>query len=253
MNPERIRTVIVDDEVAGTEVFALELDMYCPGIEVVATCNDAREAPEVIASARPELLFLDIEMPFMNGFEMLEKTDTSQFETIFVTAYDAFAVKAFKYSAAHYLLKPVNPCELKRAVSEVEARLSKRKRADHMEALLSNINFLNLNIPKIAFPTYEGVEFVEIENIRYCEADGSYAVIHLTDGKKILQSKSLKQVELMLEGHRFLRIHQSYLINLNHLKRYVRGQGGTVVMSGGKELPVSRSKKDGLMDAATMK
>lgn len=253
MSSGKIRTIIVDDEAAGTEVFAIELSMYCPKIEVVATCNDAREGLQKIADLQPDLVFLDVEMPFMNGFEMLEKADTSKFETVFVTAYDEFAVKAFRYSAVHYLLKPVSREDLTAAVNAAEERISKRERADHVEALLSNVDFLRLNIPKIAFPTFEGVEFVNIDDIHYCEADGSYALIHLTDGKKILQSKSLKQIELMLDGHRFLRIHQSYLINLKHLTRYLRGQGGTVIMGGGQELPVSRSKKNSLLGAASVK
>lgn len=247
MTETKIRTVIVDDEKAGTEVFAIELGMYCPQIEIVAACNSAREGVEKITALRPDLVFLDIEMPFMNGFEMLQKFDRVDFEVVFVTAYDEFAVKAFKYSAADYLLKPVKREELTAAVEAVSDRLANRAKSDHIEALLSNINFLQFNIPKIAFPTFEGVEFVEIDEILYCEADGSYALIHLIDNKKILQSKSLKQVEAMLEGHRFLRIHQSYLINLNHIKRYLRGQGGAVILSGGKELPVSRAKKDGLL------
>lgn len=244
---EKLRTILIDDEKSSTEVFALELEMYCPRIEIVAACNSAAEGLAKITELKPDLIFLDIEMPWMNGFELLQKLDKIDFEVVFVTAYDEFAIKAFRYSAADYLLKPVNKQELISAVDEVQRRIDRLEKSDQIEALFSNLNFLRHNIPKIALPTFDGVEFVKIDNILYCEADGSYAVVHLTDGQKILQSKTLKQVSQMLEDCNFLRIHQSYLINLAHLKRYIRGQGGMVVLDDGTELPVSRGQKDGLI------
>jgi two-component system LytT family response regulator len=244
---EKIRTILIDDEKSSTEVFALELEMYCPRVEIVAACNSASEGLDKINELKPDLVFLDIEMPWMNGFELLQKLDQVDFEVVFVTAYDEFAIKAFRYSAADYLLKPVNKQELITAVDEVQNRIDRREKSDQIEALFSNLNFLRHNIPKIALPTFDGVEFVKIDDILYCEADGSYAMVHLADGQKILQSKTLKQVSQMLEDCNFLRIHQSYLINLAHLKRYVRGQGGMVVLDDGSELPVSRGQKEGLI------
>lgn len=244
---EKLRTILIDDEKTSTEVFAMELEMYCPRVEVIAACNSAKEGLEKIRELKPELVFLDIEMPWMNGFELLQSIDKVDFEVVFVTAYDEFAIKAFRYSAADYLLKPVNKQELIAAVDEVWQRLERREKSDQLEVLFSNLNFLRHNIPKIALPTSDGVEFVKIEDILYCAADGSYTTVYLTDGQKILQSKTLKQVSQMLEDCNFLRIHQSYLINPAHLKRYIRGQGGMVMLDNGTELPVSRSQKDELV------
>lgn len=249
----KIRTILVDDEVSSTEVFSIELKMYCPQVEVVAACNSAEEALEQVRLLKPDLVFLDIEMPFMNGFELLQSFDEIDFEVIFVTAYDAFAIRAFKFCAADYLLKPVQKEELISAVHNVVQNIVQRSKSDHFEALLSNINFLQCNIPKIALPTADGVEFVEIDNVLYCEADGSYVYVHLINGERILLSKSLKQLAELLDEQHFLRIHQSYLINLRHIKRYLRGQGGTVVLVNDRELPVSRARKDHLMDLLRMK
>ncbi len=243
-----IKAIIIDDEISSTETFAIELGMYCPQVEILAKCNSPADGLAKIASLRPDLVFLDVEMPWMNGFELLQKIPKIDFEVVFVTAHDAFALNAFKVSAADYLLKPVKKEELMAAVNRVSERLAKSESANNIESLLSNINFLQLNIPKISFATSEGIEFLSIPDIVYCGADSNYTFIHNIDGSKLLVSKSLKQVERMLEGYHFFRIHQSYLINLSHIKKYHRGQGGSVRMVDGTELPVARSRKDILMN-----
>jgi two-component system, LytTR family, response regulator len=246
---EKINTLIIDDEPACTESLAIELEMYCPQVHILAACNSAEEGLSKIVSLKPDLVFLDIEMPWMNGFELLRQLRQINFEVIFITAYDQFALKAFEFSAVDYLLKPIRKEDLLSAVQKVEQRRSKQFTTDHIEAMLSNINFLNRDFSSIAVPTGEGLEFIPVEEIVYCAADNNYTYIHKTSGGSLLLSKTLKEVEGMLSNHSFLRIHQSYLINLKHLRKYIRGQGGFVVLSNKKELPVARSKKDDLMNS----
>jgi two-component system LytT family response regulator len=246
---EKIATILIDDEIACTETLAIELELYCPQIEVLASYNSADEALAGVVSLKPELVFLDIEMPWMNGFELLQQLNQVNFDVIFITAYDQFAVKAFKFSAVDYLLKPIKKEDLITAVAKVEQRRAKRLSSAHIEAMLNNINFLNRDFPSLAVPTSEGIEFIPVDDILYCSSDNNYTYIHKSLGGSILLSKTLKDVEGMLEQRHFLRIHQSYLINPRHLRKYVRGQGGHVVMSNGKELPVARARKDDLLDS----
>ena len=246
---EKIKSILIDDEIACTEALKIELEMYCPQIEIIASCNTAEDGLAKIVALKPDLVFLDIEMPWMNGFELLRQLNQINFEVIFITAYDQFALKAFEFSAVDYLLKPIRKQELISAVQKVEQRRSKSLSTEHIEAMLSNINFLAKDFSSIAVPTGEGLEFIPVEEIIYCEADNNYTYIHKSCGNSILLSKTLKEVEGMLSNHSFFRIHQSFLINMKHLRRYIRGQGGFVVISNKKELPVSRSKKDDLMDS----
>lgn len=236
--------VLIDDELACTESLEIELNLYCPQVKVLASCNNSTEAKDLVERLKPDLIFLDIEMPRLNGFDLLAKFDTIDFEVIFVTAYDQFALKAFRFSAVDYLLKPIVYEDLIDAVGKVETRLQEKKPYHNLEAVLSNVKFLQHHSPNVAISTTEGLEFVAVENILYCEADKNYCFIHMTDGKKILLSKTLKDIEGVLELHEFCRIHQSYLVNCKYIKKYVRGQGGYIVLNNGKDLPVSRAKKE---------
>jgi two-component system LytT family response regulator len=242
-----ITAILIDDEPACSETLALELELYCPKVKILAICQSASEGLAKISELKPNLVFLDIEMPRMNGFEMLQQLPQIHFELIFVTAYNQFALKAFKFSAVDYLLKPVDSKSLIAAVSKVEERITKHISTEHIEALLANINFLRNDFPNVAVPTAEGIEFVPVADILYCEADSNYTYIHLENGQRMLLAKTLKDVEEMFERHLFVRIHQSYLVSLKKVRKYVRGQGGSVIMFNGKELPVAKSRKDSLM------
>lgn len=245
---EKISTIIIDDEPSCTEALKLELELYCPQVEVIAVCNSAEKGLSAIAAHNPDLVFLDIEMPWMNGFELLENLEIIDFEIIFVTAYDQFALKAFNFSAVDYLLKPVKKEKLINAVKRIAERKSKLARADQISAMLNNIKFLNNDFPSIAIPTGDGLEFIPVQEIVYCEAQSNYCIIYKSDGNKLMLSKPLKELEELLAGHHFFRIHQSYLINIHHLRKYNKGIGGTVVLSTGKELPVSKSRKTEFLD-----
>jgi two-component system LytT family response regulator len=242
-----IRTILIDDEVSCTETLHIELNQYCPDIEVIQKCNSSKSGLLAIQELKPELVFLDIEMPWMNGFELLQSVSDIDFEVIFVTAYDQFAIKAIKFSAMDYLLKPIQKKELIIAVDSVRKKKKSDKSFEQINLLLEQVQREDGRFAKLALPTMEGLEFVPIGEILYCKSDSNYTHVLKKDGSSTLVSRSLKYISEMMDENTFVRIHQSYLININHIERYLKGQGGEVVMSNGKHLPVSRSKKEDLL------
>lgn len=243
----KLKAILIDDEIACTETLDIELRAYCPEVEVISKCNSAQEGLKAIQQLNPDLVFLDIEMPWMNGFELLEELDDIPFHVIFVTAYDQFAIKAFKYSAVDYLLKPIDKQELIESVRRVKSSRERYLSSKHLKILLSNMQNDNHLLPNIALPTMEGLDFVAVKDILYCESDNNYTRVHRKEGKVLLLSKSLKEIEKLLKERTFFRVHQSYLVNLTHITRYIKGSGGFVVLSNGDQVPVSRAKKEELL------
>lgn len=241
-----LRAIIVDDERHCIETLQWQLSEYCPNVEVVAQCSSPLDAIEQIKELKPQLVMLDIEMPKMNGFEMLKHLEPVDFDIIFTTAYDEFAVNAFKVSALDYLLKPIDEEELKRAIGKVTTRHGPIN-ADQLHLLHDRIDQPRKPLEKLALPTSEGLEFVPIRSIIYCESDSNYCHVIIDGGKDLFITRTLKEIQEALEGSTFFRIHNSYLANLDHVTRYVRGDGGYLVMTNGKSLTVARSKKDELM------
>ena len=238
-----IKAILIDDEASCTETLAIELQAYCPNVEVIGKYNSAKDGLLAIQRDKPELVFLDIEMPWMNGFELLTSVGEITFDVIFVTAYDEFAIKAFKFSAVDYLLKPIQKEELINAVNSA----IKNSEDKALKNLLNQVADKNQTFNKLALPTMEGLVFVPLEDILYCQSDSNYTTVVHKDGATTVVSKSLKSISEILEDHSFFRIHQSYLINLQYVSKYLKGQGGEVVMSNSKHLPVSRSKKEDLL------
>ncbi len=235
--------IIIDDERNSLELLEWEIKKYCPSLKIVAMCDSPRAGIEAIQTHRPDLVFLDIEMPTMNGFEMLQKVNPITFDVIFTTAYDEFAVKAFKVSALDYLLKPIDINELKRAVLKFEQKQDKEN--DEATSSIRTEIIPPSYKKRIALTTSESLIFVDPENIIYCESSSNYTFFHLnTNEKKMLVAKTLKDVEEILVSYDFFRIHNSYLVNMKHIKEFVRGSGGYVVMSDGNHLTVSRTRKD---------
>ncbi len=243
-----IRAIIIDDEISCVETLEIELRAYCPDVEVIAKHTSAAEGLEAVQTLSPDVVFLDVEMPHMNAFELLEKCLPVDFSVIFVTAYDQYAIKAFDINAADYLLKPVQKSKLIQAVDKLQKGQEQTFSPEHLQAIVNTIQSSITPIPHIALPTVEGYEFVKIESINYAQADSNYTRIHLTSGKRLILSKTLKEVESMLTGHHFVRIHQSYLINLSHIARYVKGAGGYVIMENGDTLNVSRGHRGQLLE-----
>ena len=242
-----MRAIIVEDEILSRSTLEELLKMYCGQIDIVATCKDGLEGQASILRESPDLVFLDIEMPNMNGFEMLEQLDEINFDIIFTTAYDEFAVKAFKVSAIDYLLKPIDEEELVKAVKRVEVKQQRMLTKEHIDILLTNIRSSDNQFEKIAIPNQEGLDFVDITDILRCEADRNYTMIHTLGGEKYLFSKTMKEFEKFLPPEIFYRTHHSHLINLHQIKKYVRGMGGEIILNDGTHVPVSRAKKEALM------
>jgi two-component system LytT family response regulator len=243
-----IKAILIDDEEHCRETLAIQLEKYCPEVKLLAQCSSAAQGLQAITDYHPEVVFLDVEMPLMNGFEMLGKLPEIAFEVIFTTGYDAYAIKAIRFSALDYLLKPINKDELIKAVSKI-SRVRQNPLSQQLDILMQKLDHKPVVLQKIALPTLEGYELIPLAHIIQCESDSNYTYVYLKNGKKIIVSRSLKDIEELLEGHSFLRIHHSHLVNLNEIVRYVRGEGGYVVMSDNTSVNVSRSRKEILLKA----
>ncbi len=250
MHSRQIRAIIVDDERLCIETLQWEIEQHCKEVKVVATCQSGEEAIIAIQQYQPQLLFLDIEMPYMNGFEMLSKLSKIDFHIIFTTAYDKFAIRAIKFHALDYLLKPIGGKEIKNALKSIDDLSLTVPYENQIKSLLHQMLKEEKRNDRIGLPTLEGVEMVDIDEILYIKSDSNYSEFHLVDSSTIIISKTLKRVELVFFHNKkdFLRIHQSYIVNINHIKRYNKGAGGTIVISNGDILPVSRAKKVELLE-----
>ncbi len=247
-----IKAIIVDDEEKSRVTLKNLVTLYCPNVVVLELCDSVSSAILAIDKEMPDLVFLDIEMPFHNGFTLLEKIKNPTFEVIFTTAYDHYAIKAIKFSAMDYLLKPIDSDELKSAVNKIEfSRTTSARALPDFEVLLSNLKIKGNNA-KIALPTFDGLQMVSINEIIKCSADESYTHIALTNNTKITVSRILKEYEELLSDFNFLRVHNSCLINLAHVSKYIKGDGGYVVMSDGSSVEVSRRKKNELINKLSM-
>jgi two-component system LytT family response regulator len=241
-----LTAIIVDDEPYCCETLRILLARYCPDVHVLAICNSGVDALREILSQQPELVFLDVEMPYMNGFELLEKIPQVNFELIFTTSYDQYAIKAIRFSALDYLLKPIDREDLINAVN----RAIQKKRHPlplQLEILLQKLNHPSASFLKIAVPTMDGLQMISVDSIISCESSSNYTTIFQKNNQKSIASRTMKEVEEMLEDHPFLRVHRSYIVNLNEVNKYVKGEGGYLLMSDGSKIDVSRSYKETLL------
>lgn len=239
-----IRSIIVDDEAKARDGLKLVLQKFCPEIEILALCPTPDEGLRCIHSLQPDLVFLDVQMPHKSGFNLLEELGEFNFEVIFVTAFDRYAIKAIKFSALDYLLKPIDIDELQNAVNKAGERIRHKNSRNNYVSLLKNIKYPSQKIDKLAIPTFDGILFEPVDDIIYCEADRNYTTLMMTGNRKIVVSKNLKDFENMLSDSGFFRIHHTYLINMKHVKKYRKGDGGSVVLEGNHHLDVSRRKKE---------
>ena len=240
-----MKAIIVDDEPDGIRTLQKMLAVHCPQVEVVATCSNANAAKQQIALLEPQVVFLDIQMPGKSGLELLTEMSDKDFEVIFVTAHNEYMLQALQYSAADYLLKPVDEDRLIEAVQRVEKKLEAGKKDDRTQALLHNLGMAgNPTEMRLCLPTLKGFIVLKLDDIIYCEAERSYTIFHLEGNKTVTVSKPLLEYDQILKDTTFLRIHKSFLINLHHVKEYQRGEGGLVIMSDNAEIEVSRRKKD---------
>jgi len=243
-----LTTIIIDDEPKGRLALREKLAAYCTNIQVVAEAADGREALTLIQQHHPQLIFLDIEMPVMNGFEMLNAIREKNFHIIFTTAYDQYAIKAIRYAAFDYLLKPVDIEELKNAVSKIE-NIGNKNLGQQVELMQQNLQQPKRNFNKLAVPALDGLHFFDINTIVHIEAQSNYSTIYFSNNQKITASKTLKDFEDLLPDDLFFRVHHSHLINLQYIKRYIKGDGGQVELENGKFVDISRRKKDEFLKA----
>jgi two-component system, LytTR family, response regulator len=246
--PKNMKCIIIDDEKHCIKTLNNLLETNFPEVMVLATCSESPKAYDLILRCKPDFIFLDIEMPLLNGFDLLSKFDTLFFDVIFTTAYDSYAIKAIKYSALDYLLKPVDKEDLAFAIEKIKSKQSSISKAQIQMATAVH----NRQLPEtIALPTTEGLSFASVNDIIYCTADGSYTRMFMADKNEVLLSKTLGDVEEMLNDYNFFRIHHSSLINLKQVKKYIRGEGGEVIMSNGKNLVVARTRKTDFLNVFT--
>jgi two-component system LytT family response regulator len=244
-----ITAIIVDDEPRGINYLKKLLQEFCPEIRVVAESGDANDAQEKIEMLQPQLAFLDISLPGKNSMELLADMETINFEIIFVTAYHDYSLQAFQYSATDYLMKPIDEDLLVAAVKRAAAKIHSKETLNNTTALLHNIkNFHNPQSMKLCITSTKGFEVVELKDILYCEASSNYTNFHFTNHNLICNARTILEYERLLEDSGFIRIHKSYLVNLLHVKEYLRGEGGSVLLSNGKELEVSRRKKEDFLN-----
>lgn len=244
-----LNAILVDDEESNVSSLKEKLSRHCADINIVALCYNAADAIKAINALEPDVVFLDIEMPVMNGFLLLQNLTFRNFELIFITAYDHYAIKAIRFSALDYLVKPIEIEELKIAVEKAKEKRLNLNSALQLEILLENLQVKKNSFQKIAIPTTDGLQFIKINEILYLEANTNYTHVILTDSKKFVVCQTLKTFEDILPTNTFIRIHNSYIINKNFAEKYIRGEGGQVVLSNGVTLDVSKRKKADFLKA----
>lgn len=240
---ENMKIILVDDELPSLQNLEQKIIEFCPDLSIIGTTQKPEAAIEMIENLKPDVVFLDIEMPRMNGFKMLEEIKEKKFEVVFTTAYNHYAIDAVRISAFDYLVKPISVNDLQSTVGRL-FKTRHNKTPEKLDVLRQNLSSYRSQHDKISIATSEGVEFIEIKQILRIESSSNYSKIFFMDGKNILVTKLLKDFEEILQPYRFYRIHNSHLINLNYIKKYIRGDGGQVVMENNEVVDVSRRKKE---------
>ncbi len=243
-----LRAVIVEDEPRSRQTLSGMLKLFCKTVELVGEAENMKEGVELILSEKPDVVFLDIQMPDGSGFKLLEEIGKVNFDIIFTTAYDQFAIQAIKFSALDYLLKPIFQDDLVKAVKKAEERKQLHDKNEQVDVLLENLKKTSSEPPRIILSTAEKINVVNVDDILRCESDNYYTVFFFTNGKKLLISKTLKENEDLLKDHHFIRTHKSHLVNMKYIKSFLKQDGGFIVMSDGTQVPVSRRKKEQILE-----
>ena len=246
-----MKALIIDDEPDNVRLLGLQLARHCPHVEIVGQFTDSTDGLRAILALRPGLVFLDIEMPVMNGFQLLERVGDITFHIVFVTAYDQYAVRAFRFSALDYLLKPIDTVDLIATVrrAETTSRINPQQLELMRQYYPTGTAGVGLSVKgRIALPHASGMVFVDTNQILYCEADSNYTRFHLEGGEHYMVSKTLGAVQEVLESRNFVRVHRQYMVNLDHIQKLVKGEGTYLVLTNGMSIPVARQQKDRLME-----
>lgn len=245
-----MRAILIDDEKNNLDNLRQLLQAYCPAVEIIATAMNAADGKKLIHECKPDLVFLDIQMPKKTGFELLRDLDQYTFEVIFVTAYDQFAIQAVRFAAVDYLLKPVNIEELQAAVGRAEIRRNEKKQNQQLENLLRLLN-QSKDEHRIALATLKETRFVNTGTIVRCESSNNYTSFFLKDGEKLIVSKPIYEFEELLNDYGFIRPHQSHLVNRKYIKSLIKENGGYLLLDDGTEIPISRAKKEDVIRILT--
>ena len=242
-----LKAIIVDDEQEGRTALRLALEQFCPDVELLADCGNPSRAVDLIRELEPDLVFLDILMPGMTGFGVLEQFPELPFQVIFVSAHTQYAIQAIRFSALDYLPKPVDIDDLQKAIQRALSHSNQDTERYKLQSFMDNYQFHQNKVRKLAIPSTEGIDYIDFSDILYCQSQKSYTDIFLNSGKKMTSSRHLGRFEEVLDTDHFFRVHNSYLININEIRKYFRGEGGQVRLSDGTDLPVSRRRKDELL------
>ncbi|WP_167617345.1 LytR/AlgR family response regulator transcription factor [Maribellus sediminis] len=241
-----IKAILVDDEKHGRENLSGILQQNCPEVVILGQATSVETAIELINTLKPDLVFLDIEMPGANGFQLLERLPKVTFEVIFVTAYDSYAIKAIRFSAVDYILKPINLNDLKAAVDKVADRLQRKEENKRIQELYRNLN--QPENPRIGLPTGDRIEFIEVSNIIHCRGEGNYTHIFLKNSERLLVAKTLIEFEDLLREYQFIRTHKSHLVNLKHVTAFIKTDGGALKLSNGESVAISRRRRETVVE-----
>jgi two-component system LytT family response regulator len=243
-----LKAVIVDDELASRAALANYIGKYCPEVEVAGFGDSVKAGLEAIRQHKPDIVFLDVEMPYGNAFDLLEQAGEIDFETVFVTAFSHYAMKALNFSAAYYILKPIDIDELIGAVQKIRLEKEKQQYSFHTKILVENLQAVNKQLQKIVLPSMEGFEVIQVKDIIRCQANDNFTDFFMADGTQTLICRTLKFYEDLLTDFDFLRVHKSHLINIQKVKKYIKGKGGQVMMSDDSIIDVSPQKKQDLLN-----
>lgn len=238
-----LNVVIIEDEMLSRETLKSLLTEFCDGVKVLGMAGTVKEAVVLIEYHQPDVVFLDIELQTGTGFDVLNQLNTSNFEVIFTTAFEQYAIKAIKFSSLDYLLKPIDIDELQEALDKARSKKDHVQSARQLSLLLKNIDRTD-HKKKICLSTSEGMEFIDVARIKYCEASGSYTNFHIRPDIKLIVSKNLKEYEQLLSDYNFMRVHNSYLINLHEVKKFVKSEGGYILMNDDTQIAISQSKRE---------
>lgn len=239
-----IQALIIDDEADGRDTLKMAIEKYCPEVSILGIYENPGKGLEAIRNLKPDLVFLDVQMPHMSGFDLLQQLLPLTFEVVFVTAHDKYAIKAIRFSALDYLLKPVDIDDLMHAVKKVQERLQLKNSTFQYQSMLNNIQYRSGKIEKLAVPSLEGIDFFNTDDIIYCQAEGNYTTLHLKNKQNKLISRNLKDFESLLADSGFCRVHHSSLINMKHIQKYVKGEGGYAILTDNYHVDISRRKKE---------
>lgn len=243
-----IRAIVVDDEPNARQNLGILVENHCPNVEIVGMASSVQEAVQAIKTLHPDMVFLDIEIGEGSGFDILEKIGPNPPEIIFTTAFDQYAVRAFRYSATDYLLKPIDIEELEAAVMRVSDKIRRNQISRNLENLMSNLGQRERKMRRIGLPVQGGIQYFYLEEIIRLQSHSNYTAFHLTKDREFLVSRTLKEYDEMLSNQGFVRVHQSHLINLEHVSQYQKADGGYVIMSDGSSVPLSKTHKDNFLE-----